>query len=62
MKVIESYVVWNDAHQELMMMYMCQSINGQEIAYYAQHEGQLWKLSDVHVKQLLKTNQMVPNE
>lgn len=53
MKVIESYVVWNDAYQELMMVYMCQSIDGQEIAYYAQHEGQLWKLSDFHVKQLL---------
>ncbi len=56
MKVIESYVIWNDAYQEFMMVYMCQSIDGQEIAYYAQHEGQLWKLSDVHVKQLLNNN------
>ncbi len=56
MKVIESYVVWSDRYQWYIMVYMCQAVNSQEIAYFAQHEGELWRLSELEVKELLNSN------
>lgn len=53
MKVIETYVAWSNRYQDYVMVYMCQALNSQEVAYYAQHEGQLWKPSELELKQLL---------
>lgn len=53
MKVIESYVVWSSRYQDYVMVYMCQAPNSQEVAYYAQHKEELWKPSELELKQLL---------
>jgi hypothetical protein len=53
MKVIETWVTWSGKYQDYVMVYMCQSVNSQEIAYFAQHEGELWKPSELELKQLL---------
>ena len=54
MKVIETYVAWSNRYQDYVMVYMCQAVNSQEIEYFAQHEGELWKPSELELKELLK--------
>lgn len=61
MKVIETYVAWSNRYRDYVMVYMCQAVNSQEIAYYEQHKEELWKLSELEVEKLLNTK-MVPNE
>jgi hypothetical protein len=54
MKVIETYVAWSNRYQDYVTVYMCQSVNSQEIEYFAQHEGQFWKPLELELKELLK--------
>lgn len=56
MKVIETYVAWSNRYQDYVTVYMCQSVNSQEIEYFAQHKGELWKPSEFELKQLLNNN------
>ena len=56
MKVIESYVVWSNRYQDYVMVYMCQAVDSQEVSYFAQHNGELWKPSEVELKQSLNNS------